>query len=215
MTRASTLLRDDWTCTRGPTPEAEAFAVSLPHDGAVSVPRTPDAAHGDSQGHRDGRGVLWYRRTHVLDSDQAGRRHLLEIDGIHENSTIWVNGHAAGGRGYGYSPFTLDITRWVLPGLPRATDHRVLLGVRAVDEDGTTCSLRTDVVEFSSLGDLEILGVDNGDLRALRTAGVRRTCLFEGGASALVRPRPGQGTATLLARSPGLEEARIDIELVD
>ena len=95
-------------------PEAGNFRpVSLPHDWAIEAPIRKDMEQGSAQAFRDRWGVGWYRKIQVLAEVASGYCYLLEFGGIYENSTVWINGIEAGGRKYGYSSFSLDITDFV------------------------------------------------------------------------------------------------------
>ncbi len=83
--------------------------VTLPHDWAIGAPFVKDMKQGEPQGFRDRWGTGWYRKNVHVNKD-ASKIYRLYFDGVYENSTIWVNDVAVGGRKYGYSSFALDIT---------------------------------------------------------------------------------------------------------
>ena len=60
-------------------------------------------------------GIGWYRKTFEVRSLTA-ERILLAFDAVYMNSTVYVNGHEAGFRPYGYSSFEYDITPYVKSG---------------------------------------------------------------------------------------------------
>lgn len=45
-----------------------------------------------------------------------GKQLILFFEGVYMDSTIYVNGHKAGGHVYGYTSFEVDITDYVVPG---------------------------------------------------------------------------------------------------
>ena len=45
----------------------------------------------------------------------AGKNVLLEFDGVMMNAKVWVNGIHAGGWGFGYTSFAIDITKHLRP----------------------------------------------------------------------------------------------------
>ena len=104
-------LTDGWSFARGTAEDAsEAFRpVSVPHDWAIEGSVPVNQENGTSQGFRTERGIGWYRRSLTLEK-QPGMRYFLDFDGVMEESTLWVNGTAVGGHGWGYSPFRLEIT---------------------------------------------------------------------------------------------------------
>lgn len=87
----------------------EYIPVTLPHDWAVFSPFNRRMEQAQQQGFRDRWGIGWYRRKLYLAKKQDLIYELC-FDGIYENSTVWINDIAAGGRKYGYSSFRLDIT---------------------------------------------------------------------------------------------------------
>lgn len=82
--------------------------VKLPHDWAVELPYTVENGAA-STGFKPG-GIGWYRKSFTLDETDKNQRIWLEFDGIYNNSDIWINGHHVGGRPYGYTSFSVDLT---------------------------------------------------------------------------------------------------------
>ncbi|MCC8101969.1 MAG: hypothetical protein LIP11_06805 [Clostridiales bacterium] len=89
--------------------------VTLPHDWQISSPFCKNMEQGAAQGYFDRWGIGWYRKEFYLDGESmcGSQRddgvYCLCVDGIYENSTIWVNNQWVGGRKYGYSSFSLDL----------------------------------------------------------------------------------------------------------
>ncbi|MEG6611938.1 glycoside hydrolase family 2 TIM barrel-domain containing protein [Pseudoclostridium thermosuccinogenes] len=90
------------------------YHVDIPHDWAISRPYKKDTPCGSSQGYFDRWGTGWYRK--YVEFDEIPETCILVFDGIYENSTVWVNGTKAGGWGYGYSGFSLNITPHIKAG---------------------------------------------------------------------------------------------------
>lgn len=90
--------------------------VDLPHDWAIDAPFNRDMKQGETQGFRDRWGIGWYKKKLFL-PEMHPDIYKLCFDGIYENSTVYVNGILAGGRKYGYSSFSLDITEVLKTGL--------------------------------------------------------------------------------------------------
>lgn len=90
----------------------------LPHgatklSGQINVPFTyqyPQSGIGDPTFHD----TLWYRRsfTHA----QQGKHVILGFNASDYITTVWVNGHFATEHEGGFAPFTVDITKFVVPG---------------------------------------------------------------------------------------------------
>lgn len=100
--------------------------VEVPHDWAIRGPfdsrndfystrivqdgETTETPHYGRTGGLPHIGVGWYRLRFSLRPEDRGKRIFLEFDGIMSRSTVFVNGKKAGGRPYGYSSFSLEIT---------------------------------------------------------------------------------------------------------
>lgn len=61
-------------------------------------------------------GIGWYRRVIDLPDAWQGQIITLEFEGVYMNSEVWLNGVRVGGRPYGYSTFTCDLTTHLKPG---------------------------------------------------------------------------------------------------
>ena len=79
--------------------EHEWHDVEIPHDWLIG-----DTANLYKSG--DG----WYKKKFTVDSLTENDIYILRFDGVYMDSTVYVNGEEAGGRKYGYSCFSLDIT---------------------------------------------------------------------------------------------------------
>ncbi len=143
MARITTLLLDDWKFSRDfqdTTIESTKLllekgfddsawrSVSVPHDWAVEGPFSPDNDPQFVKVHADGimnetshigrtgglpiTGLGIYRKKFMIKS--STKRSFLEFDGIMSNSEIYVNGNKVGGRPYGYSSFSVDISEVVV-----------------------------------------------------------------------------------------------------
>jgi beta-galactosidase len=118
--RQTDLFDFGWRFHLGDTPGAEASAfddsawrpLDLPHDWSIEGPYDEKAATGGSGGYLP-TGIGWYRKTFSLPEADKGRRLDVQFDGVYEHSTVWVNGHEAGMRPYGYSTFTYDISPYL------------------------------------------------------------------------------------------------------
>lgn len=100
--------------------------VRIPHDWAIAGPFDLNQdmqfvkviEDGDKEAKlRTGRtgalpatGIGWYRRILRLPSGNAGQRVYIEFDGVMSNAQVYLNGKYIGGRPYGYSSFSLDLT---------------------------------------------------------------------------------------------------------
>ena len=138
--RKSVRCRDGWRFRRGGNPGAEApgfddagwESVVVPHDWAIRGPfgkfedaqftRIVNDGEVMSSGHYGRTGGLphvgqgTYRRQLHVDAAEAGKRFYLVFEGVMSHSAVYINGHLAGGRPYGYSSFAVEATPWIMPG---------------------------------------------------------------------------------------------------
>lgn len=116
--RRSTLLNFDWRFRVGEQPGAESAAcddgswevVQLPHDASIYGPFVRDTLGGDRVNGFRPRRVGWYRRHLSIGCKPAGRRFLLEFEGVYRAAEVWVNGIRQGQWLNGYLDFEYDIT---------------------------------------------------------------------------------------------------------
>lgn len=85
--------------------------LHLPHDWSVEGEFSKENPSTPAGGALPG-GVGWYRKH--FPTPDAGRV-AVEFDGVFMNSTVYINGKAAGTRPYGYSSFSYDITSLLAP----------------------------------------------------------------------------------------------------
>lgn len=116
MTRKEIELMEGWEFALETHGEKRFAPVDLPHDWAITAPIRKNMEQGEAQGFRDRWGIGWYRKKIMLDAKKDDTCYYLEFGGIYEDSTVWINGHRAGGRKYGYSPFRLEVTDFVHTG---------------------------------------------------------------------------------------------------
>jgi beta-galactosidase len=110
--------------------------IDLPHDWAVELPF--DSKAGYSHGYRTigrdfpGNSIGWYRKKFFIPESDLGRRIVVEFDGIHRNSILWINGFYIGEEHSGYSSFQYDITDYLNYG----EDNVISVRVDATMEEG-------------------------------------------------------------------------------
>ncbi len=98
--------------------------VNLPHDWSIGLPRKADNPSTFSGGFFEmGRG--WYRKVFTPDEDWSGKQVLIEFEGVYMNAEIWLNDNFLGRHPYGYTSFSYDLTRYLLPGVENAIKVRV------------------------------------------------------------------------------------------
>ena len=78
--------------------------TNVPHDFGITLVSTTDndpAAQG------------WYRKHFTLPSGFAGKKVVVQFDGIYHDSKIYLNGTQVGAQEYGYVSFTCDLTPYL------------------------------------------------------------------------------------------------------
>ena len=90
---------DRWLCNGKP--------VTLPHDAQISELRSASASDG-GHGYFPG-GVYTYEKTFLVPNEWAGRKVLIEFEGVYRNCTVSLNGREIGSHRYGYTGFTMPL----------------------------------------------------------------------------------------------------------
>lgn len=89
--------------------------LDLPHDWSIEGPYDEQAPAGGPGGYLP-TGIGWYRKRFNMNESARGMRVMVQFDGVYERSTVWINGHEAGGRPYGYSSFVCDLSPFLTYG---------------------------------------------------------------------------------------------------
>ena len=99
------LNRADWQVFEGED-------IALPHDFMIKTPRTPDSPTGADYGYFQPCKGTYVRKIMKPDADNV----LLRFDGVMGLCEVFVNGERAGFHPYGYTAFTVDITKFLHDG---------------------------------------------------------------------------------------------------
>lgn len=106
------LINDDWRLTRtagiaglfgGAAPEH----VRLPHDATIGAARSADAPSGADKGYFPNGAITLERNIDIADDDDQV---ILELDGVHANSSVFVNGQFVSQRPNGYARQFIDLS---------------------------------------------------------------------------------------------------------
>jgi beta-galactosidase len=108
---------DGWSFAKGDMPGAEApqftggswTPVIVPHDWSIAGSFSETEPCG-SEGAYLPTGIGWYHKSFQLPRGDAGRRILLQFDGVYQCSDVWINGQHLGTRPYGFTTFYYDLT---------------------------------------------------------------------------------------------------------
>ncbi|MBN1377824.1 MAG: DUF4982 domain-containing protein [Gammaproteobacteria bacterium] len=91
--------------------------LNLPHDWAVELPFDKNGTQ--NQGYRAiGRNfpensIGWYRKTFFIPESDLGKRIVIEFDGVHRDSRVWINGFYIGEHHSGYTGFQYDLSDYL------------------------------------------------------------------------------------------------------
>ncbi|MBW8875737.1 MAG: glycoside hydrolase family 2 [Acidobacteria bacterium] len=116
------LERSSWTSLNGPwefalDPKARwRLPKEVDWNATILVPfspETPASGIGDTGFYSR----VWYSRTFEAPGLRRGERLLLHFGAVDWAATVWVNGSLAGCHEGGYTPFTLDVTDLLVPGV--------------------------------------------------------------------------------------------------
>ncbi|MBP5366336.1 MAG: DUF4982 domain-containing protein [Bacteroidales bacterium] len=98
--------------------------VDLPHDWSILKPPFQSAPSGNENGYFE-TGTAWYKKTLKATKLADGERLIMEFDGVYHHTTVFVNGQRAAWHGYGYTPFSVDITPYLDPNADNTVTVRV------------------------------------------------------------------------------------------
>ncbi len=85
--------------------------LDLPHDWSIEGP-VAKPPEGEGNGGFFTHGIGWYRKSFTL-RPTAGRKVVIEFDGVYMNSEVWINGQFLGRRPYGFMGFRYDLTQYL------------------------------------------------------------------------------------------------------
>ena len=103
--------------------------VILPHDAVISSSRNPDAFNGTKKAFFEN-GAYEYVKVFFAPAMWKKKHIYLEFQGVQNHAFVYVNGRYAGKHAYGYTEFTLDITKL----LNFETDNVIKVICRTADD---------------------------------------------------------------------------------
>lgn len=89
--------------------------VNLPHDWSIEGPFAQNNPSGGSGGFAP-LGIGWYRKIIHMPPEWAGKRTVLEFEGVFNAAEVYVNNQLICRNTYGYIGFACDFTAWARPG---------------------------------------------------------------------------------------------------
>ena len=103
-----------------PMMPAQKVKVDLPYDFMIGKDVSRDAAGGSGTGFYEG-GTGSYTKMLEITEEECDRIHILSFDGCFGNTKVVVNGHMAFRHHYGYTPFEVELDRFLHVGSNRIT----------------------------------------------------------------------------------------------
>lgn len=111
------LVRQEWMNLNGLWDYAirpAGQAIPSTFDGPVLVPFAVESSLSGVQKTVGPDNELWYRRSFSVPSAWKGKQVVLHFGAVDWQSDVWINGvHVANHRG-GYTPFSINLTPWLL-----------------------------------------------------------------------------------------------------
>lgn len=82
----------------------------------ILVPFCPESSLSGI-GYKDFMNAVWYRREFSIPDDWFSKRVLIHFGAVDYETEVWINGHSVGKHKGGYTPFTFDITDYIIQGI--------------------------------------------------------------------------------------------------
>ena len=103
---------EDWRVQSGNASGAQATAfddsqwtvTNVPHDFSITLVKPTSNDPGASG---------WYRKHFTLPAGFAGKKVIVQFDGIYHDSKVYLNGTQVGSQQYGYVSFICDLTPYL------------------------------------------------------------------------------------------------------
>ena len=89
--------------------------VRVPHDAMLAERRSPDAPTGNAGAYFHG-GIYAYEHVLAVPRDWANKVVFLEFEGVMGHTDVLVNGIKVASHAYGYTGFSVNITKHLVPG---------------------------------------------------------------------------------------------------
>lgn len=85
--------------------------VTLPHDYSITQEYT---TRGEAESGFLPGGTGWYRKNFTMSESSSDKTVILNFDGVYSDAYVYVNGEYAGEHHYGYTPFSFDISSYLI-----------------------------------------------------------------------------------------------------
>ena len=98
--------------------------VDLPHDWSIELPRRADNPSGISNGFFE-MGAGFYEKDLAVPAAWAGKKVMVEFEGVYMNAEVRLDEHFLTRHPYGYTSFLADLTPYLQPGKTQQLKVRV------------------------------------------------------------------------------------------
>ena len=110
--RVKLRIDEGWKVQTGNIPGAQATAfddaawttANVPHDMSITLVSTKDSDPGV---------IGWYRKHFTLPPGFAGKKVIVQFDGVYHDAKIYLNGTEVGSQRFGYVSFCCDLTPYL------------------------------------------------------------------------------------------------------
>ena len=106
---SQTLFDDGWTFSK----DGKTISVNLPHDWDIYTAPNPESGATGTGGGWYAAGKGEYRKKFATPKGEIVKLHF---EGVYQKAEVFVNGQKAGQHGYGYTPFTINVTPYLFKG---------------------------------------------------------------------------------------------------
>ena len=98
--------------------------IDLPHDWSIEdLPGQSDSVIGPFSNKSEGGmstgyfvgGTGWYRKHFSITAEENNKIIWINFDGVYMDCDVWLNDHHLGNHPYGYTPFNLEISKYLNP----------------------------------------------------------------------------------------------------
>jgi beta-galactosidase/beta-glucuronidase len=122
------MVRDQWSNLNGLWDYAilpKGSAVPITFDGKILVPFAVESSLSGVQKPVGDQNELWYNREFTVPTAWKDKKVMLNFGAVDWKTDVWINDIQIGSHTGGYTPFSFDITPYLITGKPQKLSVRV------------------------------------------------------------------------------------------